>query len=848
MPSKSYDFSLDLSGFTGGTITLVAGDVAGNEQTQIINIFTVTCNLNGGNISGNNSNLVSQVIENQCAVRPADPQKSGYTFEGWYKQGESVPYDFTTPITEDTELVAHYTLVNAEIPTIVTDISPTEIAYTAGDTAEALTVSASVYDGGTLSYQWYSNISNSAIGGTVVGTNSAAYTPDTSETGTLYYYVVITNTIPDNDDGGNKTATATSAVARVTVNPDLTPIYAISLNTSGTYTFTAATEGYETQAAKNVIITYMGNRVTGVISLVLAGANSDDFNLSSRSIPNIATGSNTTFTVAPDIGLGAGTYTARVSVTSAVYSEIDESFDVNFTVNAFTPVKQKQTITWSQSNFTATEGDSPITLNASANSGLTVSYSSDNTAVATVSGNTLTIVGAGTVTITASQAGNASYNAAANVTRTITVNARSNNDDDDEEESSSGGSSTTPGSTTLEIGGTKNQPHPGQTPMLNTDGSQTLPKGGSITITPTTESNTGDAPIVTFNVPSGTTVGQDGSVIIPETGNVTITITTPSADPDNPGGKTIVTVTVPGGSYISGDGTITTGSGSAQLTLPDNSASISLPQGTTVTPNGIITTGSGSANLTLPGNSANISLPQGTTVTPDGTVTIPNSSGASVSLPGGCTLSAAPNSVIILDEATPLGYYVVFDNPFADVNENNWFYNNMEFVNTGGLYLGTSDTTFSPSSPMTRDMFVTVLHRLAGSPDTSGLPQNFTDVAADAYYAEAVKWAAANGITSGTAADKFSPDDSITREQAATFFYNFAKAIGAIPDKQGDSPEFADMDKVSSWALDALHYSTDAGILVGKPGNLLDPQAKASRAEVAAMFHRFVLLLAGKNP
>lgn len=116
-PSDSYNFSLDLGSFTGRNITLVAGDIAGNEQTQIIEnpaglgTFDVTFNLNGGNISGNNSNIVSQVVENQCAIRPADPQKSGYTFSGWYKQGASVPFDFTTVITEDTELIARYTSI-----------------------------------------------------------------------------------------------------------------------------------------------------------------------------------------------------------------------------------------------------------------------------------------------------------------------------------------------------------------------------------------------------------------------------------------------------------------------------------------------------------------------------------------------------------------------------------------------------------------------------------------------------------------------------------------------------------------------------------------------------------------
>jgi len=123
---------------------------------------------------------------------------------------------------------------------------------------------------------------------------------------------------------------------------------------------------------------------------------------------------------------------------------------------------------------------------------------------------------------------------------------------------------------------------------------------------------------------------------------------------------------------------------------------------------------------------------------------------------------------------------IEFDNPFGDVKPGDWFFDDVGFVYTSGLMIGTGTESplFSPDMPMSRAMLVTVLYRLAGSPDASGLPNAFTDVPEDSWYGSAVAWAAANGITSGVGGNRFAPDDNVTREQAAAILLRYARLIG----------------------------------------------------------------------
>ena len=176
---------------------------------------------------------------------------------------------------------------------------------------------------------------------------------------------------------------------------------------------------------------------------------------------------------------------------------------------------------------------------------------------------------------------------------------------------------------------------------------------------------------------------------------------------------------------------------------------------------------------------------------------------------------------------------------FTDVN-NHWAKDNMLFVVSRGLLSGTSATTFSPNTGMTRGMFVTALGRLAGVDPTDYQASRFTDVKEDAYYAPYVNWAAKTGVVSGTTDTTFAPDTNINREQMAVIMKNYAAKLGYTIPKTLEVVNFADSAGISSWAKEAVKSMQQAGILAGKTNNCFDPAGTATRAEVATVLRRFV--------
>ena len=176
---------------------------------------------------------------------------------------------------------------------------------------------------------------------------------------------------------------------------------------------------------------------------------------------------------------------------------------------------------------------------------------------------------------------------------------------------------------------------------------------------------------------------------------------------------------------------------------------------------------------------------------------------------------------------------------FTDVN-NHWAKDNMLFVVSRGLLSGTSATTFSPNTGMTRGMFVTALGRLAGVDPTDYQASMFTDVKEDAYYAPYVNWAAKTGVVSGTTDTAFAPDTNINREQMAVIMKNYATKLGYTIPKTLEVVNFADSAGISSWAKEAVKSMQQAGILAGKTNNCFDPAGTATRAEVATVLRRFV--------
>jgi len=180
-----------------------------------------------------------------------------------------------------------------------------------------------------------------------------------------------------------------------------------------------------------------------------------------------------------------------------------------------------------------------------------------------------------------------------------------------------------------------------------------------------------------------------------------------------------------------------------------------------------------------------------------------------------------------------------WQNPFSDVNAGDWFYSDVQYTVTNGIFNGASATTFAPKKSMTRAMFITTLWRQAGSPSGSG-GSLFADVGPSAYYAQAVQWATANNIIQGSGNNLFAPNTSVTREQAAAMLYRYARLSGQTMRNTAAGKNFADEGNISSYAKNSVNLLVRQGILSGKPNNLFDPQGIVTRAEAAAMLHRFM--------
>ena len=174
---------------------------------------------------------------------------------------------------------------------------------------------------------------------------------------------------------------------------------------------------------------------------------------------------------------------------------------------------------------------------------------------------------------------------------------------------------------------------------------------------------------------------------------------------------------------------------------------------------------------------------------------------------------------------------------FTDVEPGDWFYSHVDYAVDAGLFSGVSDTEFGPNITMNRGMFVTVLANMTGI-DVSQYPgTRFEDVPASAYYASRVNWATTNGIISGMDDGTFRPTSPITREQAATILYNYAKRTGNDTTYRNYVyNSFPDTEKVSSYAVEAMKWAVTHQIINGNSGKL-DPKGNATRAQVAAIFH-----------
>ena len=176
---------------------------------------------------------------------------------------------------------------------------------------------------------------------------------------------------------------------------------------------------------------------------------------------------------------------------------------------------------------------------------------------------------------------------------------------------------------------------------------------------------------------------------------------------------------------------------------------------------------------------------------------------------------------------------------FRDLDTTKWYHEAIDTMLREGLMNGTGNGLFEPNGTLTRAMLVTILWRSEGKPAASA-QTSFTDVPAGAYYAEAVRWAAANGVVKGVSSTEFGPSKNITRQELVTILWRLAAKKGLNTSNAGLTvPEFADRSQIAAWAAEAMSWGCTRGILTGKSANRVDPTGTATRAEAAAMIVRF---------
>jgi hypothetical protein len=185
-----------------------------------------------------------------------------------------------------------------------------------------------------------------------------------------------------------------------------------------------------------------------------------------------------------------------------------------------------------------------------------------------------------------------------------------------------------------------------------------------------------------------------------------------------------------------------------------------------------------------------------------------------------------------------------FINPFVDVSETDWFFDHVAFVYQQGLMTGTSivPRQFSPNMNTTRGMVVQVLYNMMGRPEVDGFVNPFDDVSNYAWYADAVKWAAENNVIAGFGDGSFRPSANITRSHLALILNNFADFAGMELPETRYLQAFNDDIDIRNYARVAVERFFQAEIINGRPGNIFDPQGLATRAEMAAMLHRFLVV------
>ena len=235
------------------------------------------------------------------------------------------------------------------------------------------------------------------------------------------------------------------------------------------------------------------------------------------------------------------------------------------------------------------------------------------------------------------------------------------------------------------------------------------------------------------------------------------------------------------------------------------------------------------------------------TVSGEGTLTVTDANGKTVAL---TDLGSGKYTFKMPSAKVSVGFKTTADQPcdggkdcpsapFTDVDTAKWYHLSVDYVLAHKMMNGVSSRTFAPNANLTRGMLVQILYNLEGKP--KGTAANFSDVQADAWYAEAIGWAASNKVVTGYADGTFRPNAAVTREQAAAILYRYAQSKG-IDVSVGENTNilsYVDVQQASEYAIPALQWAVGAGVMNGKNGDRLAPTGTATRAEIAAIMQRW---------
>lgn len=177
-------------------------------------------------------------------------------------------------------------------------------------------------------------------------------------------------------------------------------------------------------------------------------------------------------------------------------------------------------------------------------------------------------------------------------------------------------------------------------------------------------------------------------------------------------------------------------------------------------------------------------------------------------------------------------------NVFLDIDPEAWYYDGVKYAVENGLMSGTGADTFGPNTTLSRGMIAQMLYALEGKPGVSA-DSRFPDVSDQDWYANAASWAQSKGIITGYEDGRFGPNDSLTREQLALILYNYAKSKGYDTSAKADLNQYVDGSSTSAWAQTAMAWAVGEGLLSGRDANKLAPTGTATRAEVAQIMMNF---------